>query len=210
MSLVSLIKSNQTLKSIALYLMIPKNDNKPRLWVRLLVNPFKHKRGKNTIVRRNSRLDVFPYNKFDLGDRSTIESFATINNGVGNVIVGAGTIVGIGSVVIGPVSIGNNVMLAQNIVISGLNHGYTDVAISPSIQKVECKPIVIQDDVWIGANSVITAGVTLGKHSVIGAGSIVTKDVPEFSVVVGNPARIIKQFDQLSGDWITIKHLKQS
>ena len=210
MSLFSLIKSNQTLKSIALYLMIPKNDNKPRLWVRLLVNPFKHKRGKNTIVRRNSRLDVFPYNKFDLGDRSTIESFATINNGVGNVIVGAGTIVGIGSVVIGPVSIGNNVMLAQNIVISGLNHGYTDVAISPSLQKVECKPIVIQDDVWIGANSVITAGVTLGKHSVIGAGSIVTKDVPEFSVVVGNPAKIIKQFDQLSGDWITIKHLKQS
>jgi acetyltransferase-like isoleucine patch superfamily enzyme len=208
MSLISLIKSNQTLKGIALFLMVPKNDNKPRLWIRLLVNPFKHKRGKNTIVRRNARLDVFPYNKFDLGDNATIESFSTINNGVGNVIIGAGTIIGIGSVVIGPVEIGKKVMLAQNIVVSGLNHGYTDVTISPSLQKVECKPILIHDDVWIGANSVITAGVTLGKHSIIGAGSIVTKDVPEFSVVVGNPARIIKQFDPVAGGWISIKHFK--
>lgn len=57
---------------------------------------------------------------------------------------------------------------------------------------VSTSPITINDDVWIGANAVIAAGVTIGKHCVIGAGSVVTKDVPDYSVAVGNPAKVIK------------------
>lgn len=206
MTILSKIKSNPKLKRIALFLLIPKNDNKPRLWVSLFLNPFKHKKGRNTIIRRRTRLDVFPYNKFELGDNSTIEDFSTINNGVGDVFIGNNTIVGIGNTIIGPVCIGNNVMLAQNIVISGLNHGYKDVSISPAFQKVECKSIYICDDVWIGANSVITPGVRLGKHSIIGAGSVVTKDVPEYSVAVGNPAKVIKLFNPDASKWQTINN----
>ncbi|MES2426932.1 MAG: acyltransferase [Bacteroidota bacterium] len=146
-------------------------------------------------------MDVFPFNEFNLGERSVIEDFATINNGVGNVSIGDKSFIGMGNVIIGPVTIGNNVILAQNIVVSGLNHGYEDVNTPPSLQKTICKPIFIADDVWIGANSVITAGVTLGKHCVIGAGSVVTKDVPEFSVAVGNPAKIIKSYNAKSGNW---------
>lgn len=157
--------------------------------------PFLYKKGKKTVIRGNVRLDVFPFNKFSIGTKSIIESFSTINNGVGNVSIGDQSIVGIGSVVIGPVSIGNHVMLAQNIVISGLNHGYENVEIPPAFQKVTTAPIVIEDDVWIGANSIVTAGVTIGKHSVIGGGSVVTKDVPPYSVAVGNPAKIIKQYN---------------
>lgn len=190
------IKSNPKLKDLALKMLIPSNDNRPRLWVRLFLNPFIHKRGKRSIIRNSTRLDVFPFNKFIIGANSVIEDFATVNNGVGEVFIGDKTIIGMGCVIIGPIRIGNNVMLAQNIVISGLNHGYEDVNISPAFQKVSCKQIIIEDDVWIGANSVITAGVTLGKHSVIGAGSVVTKDIPAFSIAVGNPAKVIKRYNK--------------
>ncbi|KQR67653.1 DapH/DapD/GlmU-related protein [Pedobacter sp. Leaf176] len=200
-SIISKIKSNPKLKSLALSMLMPANDNKPRLWVRLFLNPFKHKRGKGAIVRYNTRLDVFPFNNFHLGNKSVIEDFATVNNGVGDVIIGDKTIVGMGNVIIGPVTIGNHVMMAQNIVISGLNHGYEDVDIPPSLQKVSCKPILIADNVWIGANSVITAGVALGKHCIIGAGSVVTKNIPEFSVAVGNPAKVIKQYNKQTSSW---------
>ncbi|MDN3548272.1 acyltransferase [Mucilaginibacter aquaedulcis] len=136
-----------------------------------------------------------------MGEQSVIESFATVNNGVGDVTIGKQSIVGMGNVIIGPVSIGNEVMLAQNIVISGLNHGYQDVTISPRQQKEVCKQIIIGDDVWIGANAVITAGVTIGKHSVIGAGSVVTKDIPEFSVAIGNPAKVVKKYNSVTELW---------
>ena len=201
MSIVSKIKSNPAIKQLALRLMIPANEHRPRLWVRWFVNPFVHKKGKHAIVRNRTRMDVFPYNEFNLGANSVIEDFATVNNGVGDVNIGHHTIVGLGNVIIGPVTIGNEVMLAQNIVISGLNHGYEDVTISPRQQKEVCKQIIIADDVWIGSNVVITAGVTLGKHCIIGAGSVVTKDIPEFAVAVGNPAKVIKKYNPETKLW---------
>ena len=201
MSIVSKIKSNPALKQLALRLMIPANEHRPRLWVRWFVNPFVHKKGKHAIVRNRTRMDVFPYNEFNLGANSVIEDFATVNNGVGDVNIGHHTIVGLGNVIIGPVTIGNEVMLAQNIVISGLNHGYEDVTISPRQQKEVCKQIIIADHVWIGSNVVITAGVTLGKHCIIGAGSVVTKDIPEFAVAVGNPAKVIKKYNPETKLW---------
>lgn len=201
MSFKDTVKSNPRLKSLLHWMLIPKNDYKPRLWVRLLVNPFKHKRGVGSIVRNKTRLDLFPYNNFELGDNSVIEDFSTVNNGVGDVLIGNNTIIGLSNTIIGPVIIGNSVMLAQNIVISGLNHGYEDISISPSKQPVVTKCIMISDDVWIGANVVVTAGVKIGKHSIVGAGSVVTKDIPDYSLVVGNPAKILKRYSFQSQNW---------
>ena len=201
MSIASFVKSNPKVKKIALWLLMAAHENKPRLWVKYFLNPFKHTRGRGARVRSRVRMDVFPFNRFSLGSASMIEDFATINNGVGDVIIGDQTLIGIGNVIIGPVTIGNHVMLAQNIVISGLNHGYQDIATPPSKQPVECMQIAIADRVWIGANSVITAGVSIGRHSVIGAGSVVTKDIPDFSVAVGNPAKVIKQYDKITQCW---------
>ena len=198
---ISQIKSNAFLKKLALRLLMPKNDNRPRFWVRYFLNPFRHRRGKQTIIRSRTRLDVFPFNDFALGNKSTIEDFATINNAVGAVQIGEDTIIGIGCTIIGPVFIGDHVMLAQHVVASGLNHSYEDTSLPPKHQKETRKIIVISDNVWIGANSVITAGVTIGRHSVIGAGSVVTKDVPEYSVAVGNPAKVIKRYNTHSGAW---------
>lgn len=201
MTLAEKIKSNPRLKQLALWSLMPKNQARPRLWVKLFLNPFKHHKGKGSLIRRRTRIDVLPFNDFSLGRDSTIEDFATINNGVGPVYIGDRSRIGLGCVVIGPVTIGKDVMFAQNIVVSGLNHGYQDLSLPPSLQAVETKPITIGDDVWIGANAVITAGVKVGKHAVIAAGSIVTKDVPDFSIVAGNPARIIKQYNPSSRKW---------
>jgi len=201
MSVVSKIKSNPALKSLALQLLIPANEHRPRLWVRLFLNPFKHKRGKGSVIRSMTRMDVFPFNNFSLGDGSVIEDFSTINNGVGDVFIGDRTIIGLGNTVIGPVNIGNDVMFAQNVVVSAMNHGYEDINVPPSKQKDIIKLITIEDEVWIGANCVITIGVTVGKHSIVGAGSVVTKDIPPYCIAVGNPAKVIKKYNMETAAW---------
>lgn len=200
-SLKSKIKSNNTLKKIAFWLLMSKNDPRPRFWIRAFVNPWVSKKGRGSIIRSHARMDVFPFNQFSLGDHSIIEDFTVINNAVGNVHIGKETMIGIGSTIIGPVLIGNNVMLAQRVVISGLNHGYEDVTLPPSKQPVSCKQITVEDNVWIGANVIITAGCTVRKHAIVGAGAVVTKDVPSYSVVVGNPARVVKTYNKESGIW---------
>lgn len=156
------------------------------------------------IIRRRTRMDLLPFNDFRIGTGSVIEDFSTINNGVGHVVIGAHSLIGMSNVVIGPVTIGDNVIMAQHVVISGLNHNYTDPALPISRQGVSVKAVVIEDDCWIGANAVITSGVTVGKHSVVAAGSVVTRDVPPFSVVAGNPARPVKRFDTGSGTWLRL------
>jgi len=201
MSIESKIRGSQKLKRLVISLMTPKNQARPRWWVRWFLNPFKHKRGKRSLIRRRTRLDVFPWNPFYLVNDSTIEDFSTINNGVGRVIIGDRTRIGLGNTIIGPVTIGNDIMFAQNIILSGLNHGYEDISLPISQQKTSVAEIIIEDEVWIGANSVIVAGVTVGKHSVIAAGSVVTKSIPPYSIAAGNPAKIIKQYNPATATW---------
>ena len=204
MNLIDYIKGNPRLKQMALNIMMPKNQARPRLWVKLFLNPLKHTKGENARMCRNSRIDVMPFINFVLGDNSTIEDFSTINNGVGDVLIGQRSRIGMGNVLIGPVTIGNDVILAQNIVLSGLNHGYEDIHLPPHKQPVTKKKITLEDEVWIGANVVVVAGVTIGKHAIVAAGSVVTKDVPAYSVVAGNPAKIIKQYNVQTGKWVRI------
>ena len=201
MAIIPFIKSNPRLKKFVLWTLMPVNDNKPRLWVRYLLNPFKHTRGSGARMRTRARREVFPFHEFRLGAASIIEDFATVNNGVGDVRIGERSMIGIGSVVIGPVTIGSDVMLAQHVVVSGLNHGYQDVTVPPNKQPVETRQIAIGDGAWIGANSVITAGVAIGRHSIIGAGSVVTRNIPDFSVAVGNPAKVVKQYNEQKKCW---------
>lgn len=201
MGIKNKIKGNEKLKKFVHYLLIPKNQARPRLWVKWFVNPFLHKKGKGTTICRRTRMDVLPFNNFSMGSYSTVEDFATVNNGVGDVHIGDRTRIGIGNVVIGPVNIGNDVILAQNIVMSGLNHVYEDINTPIHLQPVTTGTITIENECWLGANVVVTAGVTIGRHSVVAAGAIVTKDIPPHSIAVGNPARVIKQYNPESGKW---------
>ncbi len=205
MGLKEKLKSNPKLKKLALWMLMPKNQARPRLWVKWFVNPLKHHKGKGSLVRRRTRMDVMPFNNFSIGRDSTIEDFSTVNNGVGDVYIGDRTRIGLGNTLIGPVKIGNDVMFAQNVVLSGLNHGYTDINVPISDQQVETKPIVIEDEVWIGANAVVTAGVTVGKHSIVAAGCVVVKNVPPYTIVGGNPAKALKHYNFDTKEWERIK-----
>jgi acetyltransferase-like isoleucine patch superfamily enzyme len=198
------IKGNDRLKRWVHYLLVPRHEARPRRWVRWLVNGFFHKKGKGAVIRRRTRLDVLPFNRFELGQRSVIEDFSTINNGVGDVLIGDRSLIGMGNVIIGPVTIGNDVIFAQHVVASGLNHVYEDVSQPIHMQPVTTAEIRVEDECWIGANVVLTAGVTVGRHSVVAAGAVVTRDIPPYSVAVGNPARVIKQYDQTKKEWIRI------
>jgi acetyltransferase-like isoleucine patch superfamily enzyme len=204
MSLSDQIRNSPGLKKFVHWLLIPTNQARPRLWVRIFLNRFFHQKGKNVIIRRWVRMDVLPFSPFSIGDNSMIEDFSTINNGVGAVHIGANSLVGLGNVIIGPVTIGSNVILAQHIVASGLNHNYQDITQPIHAQGVSVAPIVIGDDCWIGANAVVTAGVKIGKHSVVAAGAVVTKDIPPYSIAVGNPCRVIKRYDTERSEWVKV------
>ncbi len=206
MSFIDKLKSNPRLKKFVLWSISPNRNPRPRLWVKWFVNPFIHKKGKGaTIRRRRSRIDVFPWNRFEIGELTTIEDFTTINNGSGDIIIGNKVRVGIGSVIIGPVTIGNGVGLGQNIFVAGFSHGFEDGTKNSSGQPLTIKPVVIEDEVVIGANSVVVAGVRIGKRTQVGAGCVVTKSIPPFSVAVGNPAKIIKQYNHETGKWERVK-----
>jgi acetyltransferase-like isoleucine patch superfamily enzyme len=195
------IKSSPKTKAFAIWIITPNRNPKPRLWIRWLINPFVHKKGKGAIIRRRSRIDVFPWHRFEIGNLTTIEDFCTVNNGSGDIILGDQVRVGIGSVIIGPVTMGNGSGLGQHVFVAGFNHGYKNGSKNSSIQPLDIKPTIIEDEAHVGANSVVVAGVTIGKRSQIGAGSVVTKDIPPFSVAVGNPAKVIKQYNEISGQW---------
>ena len=137
-------------------------------------------------------MDTPPYRRFSLGNHSVVESFACINNAVGDVIIGDYTRVGLHNTIIGPVSIGNHVNLAQGITVTALNHNFEDTGKRIDQQRVSTIPVVIGDDVWIGANAVILPGVTIGSHVVVAAGAVVTKDVPANCVVGGVPAKVLR------------------
>ncbi len=196
------IKSSPTLNKWAHLLLKPKNQYRPRWWVRTLVNPFKHSKGKGTNIGRYARMDLMPYNDFSVGEKCLIEDFATINNAVGPVSIGDRTLIGLSSVVIGPVEIGEDVMLAQHVVLSGLNHSYENIYLPIKDQPVTTKNIIVEDGAWLGANVVVMPGITIGKNAVVAAGSVVVKNVPPFSVVGGNPAKVLKQYCPNRANWI--------
>ena len=199
------LKQNPRLKQFVLNLITSNRNPRPRYWVRLLLNPFFHKRGKGSIIRyRRSRIDVFPWHQFNIGRNTIIEDFSVTNNGAGDIIIGDDSRIGIGSVIIGPINIGNKVGLGQNVFISGFNHGYEDGDRDSNEQELVIKPVYIDDETHIGSNSVILPGVRLGKRVQVGAGSVVTKNVPDFCVVVGNPAKIIRKYDFQVKQWIKV------
>ena len=167
-------------------------ETRPRWYIRLLAPLYQH-RGSHSVIHRSARMDTPPYRKFSLGNYSVIESFACINNAVGDVIIGDHTRIGLHNTIIGPVRIGNHVNFAQGITITALNHNFEDSEKRIDEQGISTCQVVIEDDIWIGANAVVLPGVTIGHHSVVAAGAVVTKDVPPHSLVVGVPAKVIKQ-----------------
>lgn len=186
------MKENPRIKRWTEMLIMNPRLSRPRWYVRWLAPLYQH-RGRHSIIYSSVRMDTPPFRKFSLGEDSVIESFACINNAVGDIVIGNHSRVGIHSIVIGPVSIGSHVQLAQGVVVTGLNHIFSNPSIPIDMQGVETKMVEISDDVWIGANATILPGVKIGQHCVVAAGAVVCSDVPAHCVVAGVPAKVIKQ-----------------
>jgi acetyltransferase-like isoleucine patch superfamily enzyme len=123
------------------------------------------------------------------------------------IIVGEGTWVGKNCSIaaIDKVEIGKNVLFAGHVHITDHSHGYEDISKPMNVQPLTSKgPVIIEDDCWLGFSCEILSGVHIGKHCVIAARAVVTKDVPAYSVVAGNPARVIKKYDMESKKWIRV------
>ncbi|WP_122034748.1 sugar O-acetyltransferase [Aliivibrio sp. EL58] len=147
---------------------------------------FNHSRPSQGVLRQSLLDDLLGGNKgvtiippfyCDMGKNICFKQGGFLNTGV--------TILDLA-----PVTIGEYVQIGPNVVISTAGHPF-DLA-ERVLPIATGNPIVIGDNVWIGANSVILDGVTIGNRSIIGAGSIVTKDIPSDCVAVGNPCRVIK------------------
>ena len=185
-------KNNPKMKRLVDLFIMNQVQTRPRWYIRMLA-PFYQHRSKKSVIHSSVRMDTPPYRIFHLGEYSVIESFCCINNAVGDVIIGDHTRVGLHNTIIGPVTIGSHVNMAQGITVTALNHNFTDTEKRIDEQGISTTPVTIEDDIWIGANATILSGVNIGRHSVIAAGAVVTKDVPPHSLVAGVPAKVIKQ-----------------
>jgi len=134
--------------------------------------------GEDTFIMHHTMLHVFnfrnlPQSGITIGSNCFIGEF--------NVIRGQGG-----------VRIGNDVYTGPMVQIVAVNHVYSDPRRPIREQGVTAQGITIEDDVWIGANAVVVDGVSIGRGSIIGAGAVVTNDIPPYSIAVGAPAKPIK------------------
>ena len=149
--------------------------------------------------RRNSAIPLYNFLHAEariepgalIRDMVTIEKNAVIMMGA---VINIGAVVGEGSMVDMNAVIGARGMLGKNVHLGACS------VVAGVLEPPSATPVIIEDDVLIGANSVILEGVRIGKGSVVAAGSVVTKDVPPGVVVAGSPARIIKNKDEKTAD----------
>ena len=169
----------------------------------------KIKIGRNNIFSNNSSLlaDSGIKNDFiEIGSYNIISSYSICKSHGGFVKIGNNNFIGERSQIQGKggATIGNQCMIAANTFISSSNHDYSDPQSIEYLKKEIGKPVNIGNKVWIGANCVITAGVTIGDCAIIGAGSVVTQSIKPYTLVAGVPAKEIKRFDFTKRKWIKI------
>src|SRR3954452_7894934 len=137
---------------------------------------------------REGRLEIGPHTYFEPG--------VWLTSDTGRISIGGGSLLNLNVMVaaVGSVAIGEHCMLANGCLITDGDHRFDDPSTPVPWQGFTSKgAVTLGDNVWLGANVVVTSGVTIGRRAVIGANSVVTEDVPEFSVAAGAPARVVKQ-----------------
>ncbi|HTM76168.1 MAG TPA: acyltransferase, partial [Devosia sp.] len=130
-----------------------------------------------------------------LGEHSWIAGHALVR---GDIEFGANSTVNPYACISGKVRFGDGVRIASHASIVGFNHGFDDPDTPIHAQKHHSAGIIVEDDVWIGANAVILDGVTVGKGAVIAAGAVVSKNVPPLAIVAGVPAKVVRRRGELT------------
>lgn len=145
-----------------------------------------------SVIIRKIRSSMGKYLFDSCGKNINIEKGANFGTGKG-IIIGNNSGLGINCKIRGPLEIGDDVMMGPEVVILTLNHNTKRTDIAMRVQgSTEPQKVIIGSDVWIGTRVIILPGVTIGRGSILAAGAVITKDVPEFTVVGGCPAKIIK------------------
>jgi 2,3,4,5-tetrahydropyridine-2,6-dicarboxylate N-acetyltransferase len=126
----------------------------------------------------------------EIGDNAVIMMGALINIGA---VVGEGTMIDMGAILGGRATVGKNCHIGAGTVLAGV------------IEPPSAKPVVVEDDVLIGANAVVLEGITIGKGAIVAAGAVVIDDVPPYTVVGGTPARKLKDIDEKTKSKTEIK-----
>ncbi len=154
-------------------------------------------------------------NIINVGANTVLQGVLLVFGHGGNIEIGQWCYLGLDSRIFSAVKvkIGDRVLISHGVNIQDTNchpleadvrhehfvkivmEGYPRDAGSRTVADIVSAPILIEDDVWIGCNSIILKGVTIGARSIVAAGSVVTKDVPAGSIVAGNPARVVKQLE---------------
>lgn len=137
-----------------------------------LLKLFFKKCGKGLTVRNFVSIE-FPEN-ISIGNHVSLNQYCWLNG-------------------VGGIEVGDFVRIAPRVSIVSFSHEFSDPDIPIKLQGTKKAKVVVEDDVWIGAHCVIVAGVKIGKGSVIGAGSVVTRDIPSYSIAVGAPAKVIRK-----------------
>jgi acetyltransferase-like isoleucine patch superfamily enzyme len=148
--------------------------------------------GKDSYVAPEARIFT---QRFQLGDRSWVAAGAMIR---GTVHIHSDCSVNAYANIAGTVSIGPGCRIASFASIYGFNHGFARTDIFIKDQPVTSAGVVLREDVWVGTHAVIVDGVEIGAHCVVAAGAVVTKSFPPYSIIAGNPARVIR--DRLATD----------
>lgn len=186
----------------------------------VLYKPFLHRGSKMPFIEANTELffmDSIRFGKgvyidkycrlgaskatIELGNNNRLFQRAVLNTYVSSAVKGEGIVTGSQCVIgvnavlgagNGGLYIGNNVLIGPNVVIATGGHDYNRVDLTAIEQSYKGSPISIGDNVWIGSSAVVLGGVTIGEHSVIAAGTVVTKDVEPYTVFGGEAGRTIR------------------
>jgi len=180
------------------------------LWFAYIIGKKLKKLGFRSFMARPFRLDGA--DNISIGSKTFLQKGAWLYclgvEGIpGSLTIGSDSIFGYNNHIasVREVIIGNNVLTANNVYISDNMHGYEDINQPIMDQEVLFKHAVsIGDGSWIGEN-VCIIGAHVGKNCVIGANAVVTSDIPDYSVAVGMPARVIRRYDTERKSWIQVK-----
>ena len=150
--------------------------------------------GKNVLIGKNVVIKTTDNGKIIIGNNVSIEANTYLYAQSGEIIIDENCFVGFGSQVVAKksINIGADCLISAYSIIRDANHG-TKKNIPINAQPHNVEEIIIEDDVWIGAHSVVTAGCTVGQGAVVGANAVVTKDIEPYTVVGGVPAKFIKK-----------------
>jgi acetyltransferase-like isoleucine patch superfamily enzyme len=144
-------------------------------------------------------LEMLREGRLTIGPHAYFEPGVWLTSDTGRITIGGGSFLNLNVMIaaVESISLGEHCMLANGCLVTDANHRFDDFDKPVPWQGFTTKgPVTIGDNVWLGANAVVTSGVTIGRRSVIGANSVVVDDVPEFSIAAGAPAKVLKRIER--------------